>query len=363
MVLVGLGVSACASDDDSDSAADFAPGIEAEPPTGEMPEPGRSGTVELTESAGDAAVEQAPGAPLPTGQALATTAGVVVATSDIRAAVADTLATVQRNGASVFTADVKIGDEREDGSIDGSGFFVVKVPPADLEPLITDLGATVGRLSGRTQDTTDVTDQLVDLDIRIGVERDVIARFQNLLVDATEFQDIVEIERVISERTIALEQLLASQRNLDNRVDRSTLTIQLQYESPRRRDRRNRRRLDREHRRRMASGLGRVRRRPVRHRFRAGSGGAVHPHRSARARGDLVGDASPPTHRSQRQPPRWRHRDGGRRAGHAGRAARRAQPSGVSTRSLTLPSGKAKGARTPACARTSGSVSGPKPVV
>ncbi len=139
---------------------------------------------------------------------------------------------MQRNGASVFTADVNIGDQRDDGSIDGSGFFVVKVPPADLEPLIIDLGATVGRLSGRTQDTTDVTDQLVDLDIRIGVERDVIARFQNLLVDATEFQDIVEIERVISERTIALEQLLASQRNLDNRVDRSTLTIQLQYETP-----------------------------------------------------------------------------------------------------------------------------------
>ena len=197
------------------------------------PEGGDSGVaVDRTETAAEVGGEQAARPLLPTGQALATTAGVTVATSDIRTAVDDTLAAVQRNGASVFTADVNIGDEREDGSIDGSGFFVVKVPPADLEPLITDLGATVGRLSGRTQDTTDVTDQLVDLDIRIGVERDVIARFQNLLVDATEFQDIVEIERVISERTIALEQLLASQRNLDDRVDRSTLTIQLQYETP-----------------------------------------------------------------------------------------------------------------------------------
>ena len=231
MVLVGLGVSACGSDDDSASEAQVA-AIDTDAPTLGEAAPGRSGAIEQTESAGDAAVEQAPGTPLPTGQALATTAGVVVATPDIRTAVADTLAAVQRNGASVFTADVNIGDELDDGSVDGSGYFVVKVPPADLEALITDLGATVGRLSGRTQDTTDVTDQLVDLDIRIGVERAVIARFQNLLVDATEFQDIVEIERVISERTIALEQLLASQRNLDNRVDRSTLTIQLQYEAP-----------------------------------------------------------------------------------------------------------------------------------
>ncbi len=232
MVLVGLGVSACGSDDDSSSTDQASPQIETEAPTVGEAAPGRSEAVEQTESAGDAAVEQAPGTPLPTGQALATTAGVVVTTPDIRTAVADTLAAVQRNGASVFTADVNIGDELDDGSVDGSGYLVVKVPPADLEPLITDLGATVGRLSGRTQDTTDVTDQLVDLDIRIGVERDVIARFQNLLVDATQFQDIVEIERVISERTIALEQLLASQRNLDNRVDRSTLTIQLQYEAP-----------------------------------------------------------------------------------------------------------------------------------
>ncbi len=233
MVLVGLGVSACASDDDSGSEAVFAPALDAEAPS--AVDEGRSGVVEQAES-GDAtegvAVDQPIGAPLPTGQALATTAGVTVATSDIRTAVSDTLVAVQRNGASVFTADVNIGNDLDDGSVDGSGYFVVKVPPAELEALITDLGATVGRLSGRTQDTTDVTDQLVDLEIRIAVERDVITRFQALLVEATEFQDIVEIERVISERTIALEQLLASQRNLDNRVDRSTLTIQLQYSAP-----------------------------------------------------------------------------------------------------------------------------------
>jgi hypothetical protein len=232
-VLVGLGVSACSSADDSDSAST----VEVDAPAGGFDAPqveggDRTAADDSGEAIAESIAEQPIGAPLPTGQALATTAGVTVATSDIRTAVSDTLAAVQRNGASVFTADVNIGNERDDGSVDGSGFFVVKVPPADLEPLITDLGATVGRLSGRTQDTTDVTDQLVDLDIRIGVERDVIARFQDLLLDATEFQDIVEIERVISERTIALEQLLASQRNLDNRVDRSTLTIQLRYEAP-----------------------------------------------------------------------------------------------------------------------------------
>jgi len=232
MVLVGLGVSACSSDNDSSSQA---PSVEvADAPTAEPD----GGTASEVTSGGDTADAQASGVPsgtsslLTPGQALAIRAGVTVGTSNVRRAVDDTLIAVQRNNASIFTADVNIGDEREDGSIDGAGYFVVQVPPADLEPLIADLGATVGTVTGRTQDSADVTDQLVDLDIRIGVERNVIERFETLLSDANEFQDIVEIERVISERTIALEQLLASQRNLENRVEFSTLTIELQYVAP-----------------------------------------------------------------------------------------------------------------------------------
>ena len=226
-ILVGLGVSACSSSDDSASMSDSTiVGPEA-----------RSGGGGAEESpadratAGDSATSLTSGIDT-SGQALATTAGVTVTTPDIRRAVDDTLTAVRRNDASVSHADVNIGAERDDGSVDGSGYLVVQVPPIGLEPLIADLGSTVGTVSGRTQDTSDVTDQLVDLEIRISVERDVIERFQLLLTQATEFNDIVDIERVISERTISLEQLLASQRNLANRVEMSTLTISLQYVAP-----------------------------------------------------------------------------------------------------------------------------------
>lgn len=221
VVLVGLGVSACSNDDASSTPA-------AELAT-------RDSAEAIDDSSGtDGSFPGEPeriGADL-SGQALATTAGVIVSTPDIRRAVDDTLDSIARNNARVHTADVNISDERPDGSVAGSGYFVVKVPPADLEPLIADLGATVGTLSGRSQDTSDVTDQLVDLEIRISVERDVIERFQALLGEATVFEDIVDIERVISERTIALEQLLASQRTLENRVELATLTIELRYVAP-----------------------------------------------------------------------------------------------------------------------------------
>ena len=225
VIVAGLGVSACSVGDvDSEAAVSTI-----------TVEPSREVAIE---DGGTTSPDAAPGAPTPAGlplldgRALATTAGVTVSVSDIRRAVDDTLTTVARNNATVFNADVNIGGERDDGSIEGSGWFVVKVPPSDLDALVADLDATVGTVSGRTQETSDVTEQLVDLEIRIGVERDVIDRFRLLLDDAAEFQDIVEIERVIAERTIALEQLLANQRNLENRVELSTLTINLQYTPP-----------------------------------------------------------------------------------------------------------------------------------
>jgi hypothetical protein len=231
VIVVGLGASACSADDDSDSASVEPAEIIADDAEMSAGDSDTAGGGEATDAAAPGATTPA-GALALDGRALATTAGVRVTAPDIRQAVDDTLTTVARNNATVFNADVNIGSERDDGSIDGSGWFVVKVSPVDLETLIADLGATVGTVSGRTQETSDVTDQLVDLEIRIGVERDVIDRFRLLLDEATAFQDIVDIERVIAERTIALEQLLASQRNLENRVELSTLTIELQYAPP-----------------------------------------------------------------------------------------------------------------------------------
>lgn len=228
VIVVGLGVSACSADDDDSATADS---MIADAPAEQTAAEGGAATDRA--EAGDSPSAPTPaGVPLLDGRALATTAGVTVSVSDIRQAVDDTLTTVARNNATVFNADVNIGNERDDGSVDGAGWFVVKVPPTDLDSLVADLGATVGTVSGRTQETSDVTEQLVDLEIRIGVERDVINRFRVLLADASEFQDVVDIERVIAERTIALEQLLASQRNLENRVELSTLTIDLQYVAP-----------------------------------------------------------------------------------------------------------------------------------
>jgi Domain of unknown function (DUF4349) len=249
-VLVMIGVSACAGDPDSASTdATFtaeaddrasAGGTDenlgadvAEPPADDLADAQAAGTEGAPAASGSAS----PGADTPIdldgfGRALAVEAGVVIGTPNIRTAVDDVLVVVQRNNASVFSADVNIGDELADGSVDGTGRIVVKVPPIDLYPLIADLGSTVGEVIGRTQNSEDVTEQLIDLDIRIRVEESAIAGFETLLAQAIEFGEIVEIQQTITEHTITLEQLLASQRNVDRRVDLSTLTIDLSYVTP-----------------------------------------------------------------------------------------------------------------------------------
>ena len=230
LALVGvLALSACSGAvDDSSSETDAS--ADTVPPALEAPA-AADGEVSEVATAGS----NAPSAPLDLdryGQKIAVEAGIEIGTPNIRKAVDDTLAVVARNNGSVYTADVNIGTTYDDGSIDGYGHIVVKVPPTDLDPLIADLDGTAGTLIGRTQSSDDVTDQLVDLDVRIGVERATIAQFEELLAQATEFDDIVTIQRVVSEHTVTLEQLLASQRNIDQRVELSTLTIDLSYMTP-----------------------------------------------------------------------------------------------------------------------------------
>jgi hypothetical protein len=166
------------------------------------------------------------------GRSIAVEAGITLGTADVRATLDRTLEIIRSNNGIVDAADVRIGTEYEDGSVDGGGRITAKVPPADLDRLIDALDGEAGTMLARTQLSDDVTEQLIDIDTRIAVERTTIEQFEQLLAAATEFGDVVEIQRVISEHTTTLERLLASQRSLEQRVELSTLTIDIQYVAP-----------------------------------------------------------------------------------------------------------------------------------
>jgi hypothetical protein len=87
-------------------------------------------------------------------------------------------------------------------------------------------------VSRLAQDSQDVTDQLVDLDVRIRQAEASVERVELLLAEATELGEVFAIEKELTTRQITLEQLLATQRNTQDLVDLATLTVQVEYRTP-----------------------------------------------------------------------------------------------------------------------------------
>ncbi len=217
-----IGITGCASDSKSSSVAPAAQSPAAQSPA-KAGAPA-AGEAALSGGGQPTAIPDASGALpaiTPLGGALAITAGVTVEVADVRKAVLDIPALVQGKGAAIYNTDIQVGDPRF-----ATAVITVKVPPADLEPLITGLGG-VGTLVSRTQQTEDVNTQITDVEVRIATATASVDRIRALLADAKNLQDVTAIESELTTRETTLEQLLAQQRNLAGRVQLATLTITL----------------------------------------------------------------------------------------------------------------------------------------
>ena len=165
------------------------------------------------------------------GRSLVIEAGIVIVTPDVRTAVDDIMQITRDNGGAVFGTDVVIEDPLDDGSVPGGGQITVRLPPAQLDPLIGELRG-VGTVRNQTQSVQDVTDRVTDLEVQIQQARLSVERMEALLAEATDFNGLVAAERELVSRQTTYERLLAAQRNLGDRVTLSTLLIQIQYAAP-----------------------------------------------------------------------------------------------------------------------------------
>ena len=204
---------------------------------------------------------------------------------------------------------------------------------------------TSARCTSFDQLAEDVTDQLADLDVRIANMRASVERVRALYAEAVDIDsDRAPRGRADQprDRARAAARRRSRRSTTASRCRRSTR----RHDAGRRGGRRRRRRSARDRRRRCAPGGARS---------SAGcspscsSSPPIAPFVIAALVLALARALAPPA----RPPPRARHR---RRHGspRRRRAASR-QPSGVSTQSATVPSGKANGARSPVWAYASGS--------
>lgn len=238
-LLVALGLSACGGDDSASSsetvALDAPAALEAE--SGGLAIGGDGNVDQTADAAAPAAVPATAGGPATAapdgnfGRDLIIDASVTMLTPNVGTAVDAVIDIAARNGGAVYNANVTIDDPLEDGSVPGNGDIVIRIPPTLLGGLIDDLG-DVGTLRNQTQSVDDVTEQLVDLDIQIRQAFESVERMEAILSETTDFDSLVAAEIELVRRQTAYERLLAAQRNIDDRVALSKLTVSVQYQAP-----------------------------------------------------------------------------------------------------------------------------------
>lgn len=104
--------------------------------------------------------------------------------------------------------------------------LTLRVPAERYSSLLGQAKAWGKLLSSETR-TDDVTDSWYDLDTRLKAKRILLERYLSYLRAAKSVEDLMAIERQVSDTTTEIEQLEASFRNLDQQIAYSTLNITL----------------------------------------------------------------------------------------------------------------------------------------
>lgn len=119
----------------------------------------------------------------------------------------------------------------EDSGTDDSGKMdranlVLKVPTGSYDAAMKALqGKDLGTVKQVRQESSDVTEQVVDVNSRINTQRAGLARMRALMSRANTVGEVVSVETELTRREADLESLLARQKALAAQTDLATITV------------------------------------------------------------------------------------------------------------------------------------------
>ena len=103
----------------------------------------------------------------------------------------------------------------------------LRVPAVQLSEALTKL-RQLGQVTADTQGSEDVTDQLVDLDVRLANGRATEQRLNDLLKNRTgKLSDVLEVEQEISRVRLEIERMDSQRLNTSRRVTYATVTLEI----------------------------------------------------------------------------------------------------------------------------------------
>ncbi|WP_311171719.1 DUF4349 domain-containing protein [Halobellus ordinarius] len=229
VVLAGCGASTGGADGGAGGDYEQATNVEADRPveaTG-TPEPAAEGPSDGAEavdgdgSAGDVVQGDQ--------RAIIRTGTVAVEVEDVESAESNLTTTVESYGGYV-------SDTRQDRRTIGNetwvrGEVVVRVPSENFDALVADAQA-LGEVQTVEVNSRDVTDQLVDIEARLENLRAERDRLRELYDQANSTEDVLAVQRELSDVQGEIERLEARQQSLQDQVAYSTLTVRLEEPRP-----------------------------------------------------------------------------------------------------------------------------------
>jgi hypothetical protein len=146
----------------------------------------------------------------------------IVFVADLKVSVTDAPAAAAQATTIIESLGGFLSGERSTGGADATSVLTFKVPPAAFGEAVDRLGE-LGVETGRTVDSADVTEEVVDLRSQITSAEISVARLQAFLAAATDIDDIARIERELTSRERDLERLRGRLQTLESQVALATI--------------------------------------------------------------------------------------------------------------------------------------------
>lgn len=109
------------------------------------------------------------------------------------------------------------------GRLEGS--LVIRVPAGNFDLLLENISQNVDKFDNKNIDVLDVTEEYVDVAVRIKTKKELQARYVELLKKAAKIDEILSIEREIGKLQTEIESAEGRMKLLKDRVAFSTLTV------------------------------------------------------------------------------------------------------------------------------------------
>jgi len=103
--------------------------------------------------------------------------------------------------------------------------MTIRVVPEKLDELVEQLAGLARNVDRKTIETEDVTRQYIDLETRLKSKRAIVDRYQELLQQARNVEEILKVEENLRKVTEEIESTEAQLRYLSRQIDKSTLHL------------------------------------------------------------------------------------------------------------------------------------------